>query len=500
MKLIVSKHGAAFRISLAAHAFLLLTAGAGFAQPVSFEKAKNFTVGVNPVFVVTGNFNDTVDAFTDIAVVNNASERVSILLGDGDPATLTFTTRPSLPVGNSPLGAAVGDFSNDTHQDIAVANFGGDNVFIRLGVGDGTFTSLSPDLAAGNGPIFIAVADFNNPPDGNLDLAVANHKSNNVSIFMGNGDGTFTEATGSPIAVGNRPISIAVQDFDGDGNLDLAVSNFGGKSVSILLGNGSGVFSPATQCDTNLVATCAVGGQPVSIVTGDFNGDGLPDLATADQIGRKVSILLGNGTTTPTTGLFDDARKFSLGNKTPVSLTTADFNGDGALDLAAAHFPGHRLSVLLGNGDGTFGNRKTFSTPGSQFDIATDDINGDGRPDLAVANGKLSVLLNDTVFPGPAPSITVTTPDGGESWPIGIPQDITWTSTDINTAPNDKVRIYISRDSGVKWKTLIKSTLNDGTHTWKVKGPATTTARIKVCSVNYPAICDTSNADFSIVP
>jgi len=477
--------------------FFLLTAGASSAQPVSFEKAKNFTVGVNPVFVVTGNFNDTADAFTDIAVVNNGNERVSILLGDGDPNNPGFTTPPSLPVGNSPLGAAVGDFNNDTHQDIAVANFRGNNVSIRLGIGDGTFTSVLPDLSAGNGPIFIAVGNFNG--DSNLDLAVTNHRSDNVTILLGNGDGTFTPASGSPIAVGNKPISIAVEDFDGDGDLDLAVSNFGGKSVSILLGNGSGDFSPATKCDTNLVATCAVGGQPVSIVTGDFNGDGLPDLATANQIGGNVSILLGNGTTTLTTGLFDDATKFSLGNKVPVSLTTADFNGDGALDLAAAHFPGNRLSVLLGNGDGTFGNRKSFSTPGGQFAIATDDLNADLKPDLAVANGKLSVLLNDTEFPpGPAPSITVTAPDGGESWGIGTTQNITWTSNDIHTQNNDNVRIYISRDSGLKWKILIKSTPNDGTQTWKVKGPAKTTVRIRVCSVNFPAICDTSNADFTI--
>jgi hypothetical protein len=496
MKRIAIQHdGSALRRSFAAVAFILLTAGVGFAQPVSFEKSKNFTVGANPVFVVTGDFNE--DGEIDLAVVNNASEKVAILLGDGDPATLGFTKPPPLPVGNSPLGAAVGDFNNDGHLDLAIANFRGDTVSIRLGIGDGTFTSVLPNLSPGNGPIFIAIGHFNG--DSNLDMAVANHTSGNVAILLGNGDGTFTEASGSPITVGNQPVSIAVADFSSppDGNLDLAITNFAGKTVSILLGDGSGNFTPS-DCRTD-ESTCNVSGQPVSIVTGDFNGDGLPDLATANELGKNVNVLLRNpDVDVLVKGLFAEARRFSLGDGVPVSLTTADFNGDGALDLAAAHFPDNRLSVLLGNGDGTFGHRKSFSTAGGQFAITTDDFDGDTKPDLAVANGKLSILLNDTEFPGPTPSITVISPDGGESWPIGTSQTITWSSNDITTIKNHNVQIYLSRDSGATWKSIIKSTPNDGSQIWKVKGPAKTTVRIKVCSVNFPAICDTSDADFTI--
>jgi hypothetical protein len=481
-----------FSILFPAVALILLTAVAGFAQ-VSFEKAKNFSPGNLPAFVVTGNFDG--DADVDIAVVTNGNNKVSVLLGDG---TGDFPGLSSFAVGNSPTGAAVGLFNNDAILDMAVANFRGDSVTILLGNVGGTFTeepTASP-MAAGNGPFFVAAGHFDS--DGNLDLAVANHTSGNVSILMGNGDGTFDPAVN--IAVGNQPVSIAVADFDNDADLDLALTNFAGRSVSILLGTGSGGFTPVTKCDTDLAATCTVPGQPVSIVTGDFNGDGLPDLAVASEQGKNVSILLRNpAPDVPTLGLFAKAKHFGLGNRIPVSLTTADFNGDGALDLAAAHFPGKKLSVLLGNGDGTFGSLKTFSTVSGQFAIATDYFNADLKPDLAVANGKLSVLLNDTVFPGLAPSITVTAPDGGESWSIGTPQNITWTSNDIITA-NDNVRIYLSRDSGATWKTIIKSTPHDGTHTWKVKGPAKTTVRIKICSVNYPAICDKSDADFSIVP
>ncbi len=507
MKIISIQHAraAAFAVFLAAYGFV--PDAAGLAQALSFGKAKNFTVGTNPVFVVAGDFNN--DSAVDLAIVNNINNKVSILLGDGFggfPKPSGSNKYPEFLVGRSPLGAAVGDFNEDGNLDLAVANFRDDTVTILLGNGLGAFTEASGSpIPVGDGPIFIAVGDFD--ADGFLDLAVANHgsdnSSDNVSIFLGNGDGTFIEAAGSPITVGSppvssQPVSIAVGDFDNDGNLDLAVANFVDKSVSILLGDGSGDFSVAPNCDIALLNICTVGTQPVSVVTGDFNNDGVADLAVANESTKNVSILLGNAVTTA--GLFQAAQNFKLG-KIPVSLTVADFNGDGALDLAAAHFPGKQLSVILGNGDGTFGKPKKFSTVAGQFAIATDDFNGDGEPDLAVVNGKLSVLLNKTTFPDPGASITVTAPNGGESLTIGSTQTISWSFSLLT----GKVKISLSRDSGATWKPIIASTPIDtdpatdaGSATWKVTGAATTTARIRVCSVTYPGICDSSDADFAI--
>jgi hypothetical protein len=486
-----ARAGKILRPVLAAIPWVLLAAAAS-AEPLSFVKSKNLSVGNLPNFVITGDFNE--DSFSDIAVVNNRSERVAILLNDGAgnfPLPSGQSAYYSFPVGNSPTGAAAGDFNNDSHLDIAVVNFRGDNISIHMGDGTGTFTRVNCtatlNCPSTNGPFFIAAGHFN--ADADLDLAVANHTSGNVSILTGNGDGTFAPAV--KFDVGSQPVSIAVEDFDNDGNLDLALTNFAARSVSILLGDGLGAFT-LTDCNAAR-QECRVPAQPAAIVTGDFNGDGKADLATANQTGKNVSILLG---TEDPADLFPATKNFGL-DKTPVSLTTADFNGDGALDLAAAHFPGSLLSILLGNGDGTFGHRKNFSTHGGQFNIATDDFNSDGQPDLAVANGKLSVLINATVFPGAASSITVTAPDGGESWPRGSPQNIAWASNGLLAS---KVRIYISRDSGVKWKILDRSTDNSGSLAWTVKGPADAQVRIKICSVDYPAICDASDGDFSITP
>ena len=175
-----------------------------------------------------------------------------------------------------------------------------------------------------------AVGDFNG--DGTLDLAVTNIDNDTVSVLLGNGKGNFALAS-SP-ATGSEPESVAVGDFNGDGKLDLAVANTGGSTVSILLGDGTGNFT--------LVSSPAVGSHPTSVAVGDFNGDGKLDLAVTsgqyDIGGQAVSILLGDGT-----GNFTLAASLDL--TLPTSVAVGDFNGDGKLDLVVAKRrllrPGH---------------------------------------------------------------------------------------------------------------------------------------------------------------
>jgi hypothetical protein len=300
-------------------------------------------------------------------------------LGAGQTA-LNWLNSPSPATGSLPYSAAVGDFNGDGIPDLAVANNWGNTVTILLGKGDGTFTP-APSPATGSGPIFVAVEDFNG--DGIPDLAVANAASDTVTTLLGNGDGTFTPAA-SP-ATGKQPWSIAVGDFNRDGNADLAVTNLGDDSVTILLGNGDGTFTPAPNLVTN--------GYPEFVAVGDFNGDGIPDLAVATVptanstvTNGTVTILLGNGNGTftpapsPVTGFF------------PVSIAVADFNGDGKADMAVTNFASSTLTILLGNGDGTFTPAASQATGDVPSSIAVADFNGDGKADLAVTNTSLNSL------------------------------------------------------------------------------------------------------------
>jgi dienelactone hydrolase len=188
---------------------------------------------------------------------------------------------------------AVGDFNRDGQLDLAVANQGSDNVSVLLGNGDGTFrTVVNYSTGPGSFPRSVAVADLNG--DGKLDLVVGDSSSNNVGVLLGNGDGTFQAAAN--YGVGSSPVSVVVGDFNGDGKLDLAVASYG---VSLLLGNGDGTFQAAGNYATSLglISTLAVG---------DFNGDGRPDMAIPDGH-AMVAILLQ----VPTVSLSKSSLKFA---------------------------------------------------------------------------------------------------------------------------------------------------------------------------------------------
>jgi hypothetical protein len=309
------------------------------------------------------------------------------------PGTAGLNLIPSMLPEFSPTTLAVGDFNGDGIPDLAVSEFGID---ILLGNGDGTFKARV--LAPGNLPYieFIAVGDFNG--DGKLDLAVAycndtfpTTQPGAVEILLGNGDGTFNLAAASP-ATENTPTAIATGDFNGDGNLDLAIPNGSSNTVTILLGNGNGTFTAA--------ASPATGNSPSSLVVGDFNGDGKPDLAVTNATDNTVTILLGNGD-----GTFKAAASPVTGNR-PSAIAAGDFNGNGKVDLAVANAAGNTITILLGNGDGTFIAATGPAIAGPICSpIAVADFNGDGVADLAVGGNAPALFLGngDGTFTPSAP-------------------------------------------------------------------------------------------------
>ncbi len=350
--------------------------------------------GTFPLPIVVGDFNG--DGKDDLAILNENSQSVTILLGKGDGA---FTTvADSAITGMNPSAMAVGDFNGDGKLDLAISNLGENSVNILLGNGNGTFgAGASPGTGAQ--PVAIAAGDFNG--DGKLDLAVVNQGSYNVTVLLGDGEGGFTPAAASP-GVGAEPEGIAVGDFNGDGKLDLAVTSALNSNVTILLGNGDGTFLSAA-------AAPATGPGPNAIATGDFNGDGIIDLAVANQGDCAVTILLGNGD-----GTFAPAAPSAV---TPgissYSIAVADFNGDGKPDLAVANNGSGHATILLGNGDGTFAATASPPAPGANpWGVAVGDFNGDGLMDLVTANSEANSVSVMLQLPrtGTAPIIATPSP------------------------------------------------------------------------------------------
>lgn len=337
-----------------------------------------------PLFVTSADFNG--DGKPDLAVANGNSSVVTVLLGSG---TGTFVPWTDLTTGTNPRSIAIADVNSDGKPDLAVANRDAHTVSVLLGNGNGTFTGTTSipipkvaSFASEATPVSVSIADMNR--DGKPDLLVANDNSGDVTLFLGNGNGSFDGGTN--IITGSfasNPKSVAVADINGDGKPDFVVANQGANNVAVLIGNGNGTFAAAT--------TFAAGASPTFVASADLNGDGKFDLAVANRDSNNISVLLGNGN-----GGFAAATNFTAG-RSPVSVVIADVNGDGRLDLTAANSDTNNISVLLGNGDGSFAAATNFAAGSSPQSVAIADVDSDGTPDLVSANfnsGNVSVLLN----------------------------------------------------------------------------------------------------------
>jgi hypothetical protein len=290
-------------------------------------------------------------------------------------SSVALGTPASSNAGSSPFYVGTGEFNGDGKLDLIVANLASNDISVFLGNGDGTFQA-AVNYVTGSAPRSVGVGDFNG--DGKLDMAVANN--NNVSVLLGNGDGTFQPAVNYAAASGGQ--SVAVGDLNGDGKLDLVVANNQSNNVSVLLGNGDGTFQAAVNYPAGSGAS--------SVAVGDFNGDGKLDVTVANFGTDNVSILLGNGD-----GTFQTAVNYAAGGGCQ-SIAVGDFNGDGKLDLAVANFATKDVSVLLGKGDGTFQSAMNISVGAQPESLVEGDLNGDGILDLVVGNsgtGSVSILL-----------------------------------------------------------------------------------------------------------
>ncbi|QKG54242.1 FG-GAP-like repeat-containing protein [Hymenobacter sp. BRD67] len=361
--------------------------------------------GTTPFCLTLHDFNN--DGLLDIATTNYGTKTVGVLLGQvggGYAPVVTYATQSAA----HPFGIAAGDITGDGRPDLVVANsISGattGTVSVLPGQAGGTFGTATLVNVGGN-PVTIALGDVTG--DGRLDIVTSlsnGSGSSVVSVVPGLGSGTF----GTPYVYGDSYGSrtgygVALGDLNGDGRLDIAVTNLdsgSGTTVEVLLNQGGNVFSAPTAYATGSGST-----QPTGIAIGDINNDGRPDLATTNYGTNTVGVLLGQAG-----GTFGAATTYATVNAGPRALALGDVNVDGLLDIVTANFNGSSASVLLGLSGGGFGAASpyTIGANSAPWDVALGDLDGNGSLDIAVtgrSNNAIGVLLNTLTAPTSVVSI-----------------------------------------------------------------------------------------------
>jgi hypothetical protein len=382
---------------------ILMNTTAPGAATATFANHVDFAVGANPIGVAAGDLNG--DGLPDLAVANSGANSVSVLLNTTAPGATTpsFAAHVDFATGTQPSAVAIADLNGDGKADLAVADRGSNKVSVLANLTAPGATipvfAASQDFSVGMQPDALAIGDLNG--DGRPDLAVVNAADGTVSVLLNTtapGSGTFTFAAAQSFQTGASPQTIAIRDLNGDGKGDLVVG--GDNSLAVL----ENTTVPGAMTPTFATRqTFATGAGPNAVAVADFNGDGLPDVVTANSGANSVSVLLnrtplGAATekSTFTTTTFHSAAS------QPVIL--GDINGDGKPDIIVSHLFQNYITVLInttppGSSTPTFGAPQTFAAGNSPSSVSLADINGDGKPDIIVGNqndGTISVLINTT--------------------------------------------------------------------------------------------------------
>lgn len=345
--------------------------------PATFVNNAIYGVGDWPWDGTAADFDG--DGDIDIAVVNNTSGTVSILLNDGSG---NFYSNTTYAAGSSPSSLVAADLDQDGDIDIAAANLSSDRVSILKNNGSGFF-SFSNSYTVGDLPEDICAADFDG--DGDIDLATADFGDFQTTILLNNGNATFS--FGDMCGVGRGSYSICAGDFNNDGRPDLATSNMYDNNISILINADDTLFEPGVNV--------ASGGQAQSIATADLDGDGYLDIVVSDVTSKTIMVHNNNGD-----GTFGESLSYSTGDF-PLGICTGDFDGDGDIDVAAATSQSNAVYVHLNNGDGSFALNTRVLVGRGASTVFTADFDGDNDLDLgAVIRGvdSLAVLFNQPVY------------------------------------------------------------------------------------------------------
>lgn len=342
----------------------------------TFENLAIYSTGNQsyPTSIAVADFNH--DHYDDIVLTTSATNTITVLLNSRQGAFVKLT-QYSTGANSSPNALAVDDFNHDNHSDIAVTNYRSSEIGIFFGNGDGTFEDqISYSTGTDSSPNMIAVGDFDG--DGALDILIVDANTNRIDVLFGYVNGSFAEQVTYSITLVNKPSSISINDFNGDDRLDMAVTSSEKATLRVYYGKGDGTFGMSIVYDTGAQSS------PMSLAIGDYNGDQQKDIAIANYATSSVGIFLGyccesfvSSTTYPTGN-----------NSNPYSVALGDVNNDERTDLIVVHSNLDTVGIFLGYGDGTFGDQTTISTGlGSHpISVAVGDMNNDGSLDIIVAN------------------------------------------------------------------------------------------------------------------
>ncbi|GAA4038977.1 hypothetical protein GCM10022409_25800 [Hymenobacter glaciei] len=420
---LITAHRAGRALALAGA--LLAPAGAARAQtPATFAAVSTYPIGAStrPTSVAVADVNG--DGRPDIVTANFTDNTAGVLLGQAGgsfAAVITYSTG----AGSQPFDVAVADMNGDGRLDIVTANFASDNAGVLLGQAGGGFAAVSTyPTGPFSRPSGVALADVNS--DGRLDIVTANYNTDDIGVLLGQAGGGFAAVSTYPAGSSSAPYSVAVADVNGDGRPDIATANGGSSTAGVLLGQAGGGFAAVSTYPVG------AGSRPTSVALADVSGDGRLDIVTANYTSDNIGVLHGQAG-----GGFAAVSTYSTGASTlPTDVAVADVNSDGRLDIVTANYypstyngGGSTVGVLLGQSGGGFATVSTYPTgAGTEpYGVAVADLNGDGKPDIVTANyvsDDVGVLLNTTAAAA-APTLTSVNPASG---PVGTSVTLTGTN------------------------------------------------------------------------
>ncbi len=340
---------------------------------------------------LAGGTNPPPGATLDIIIANRDSSSLDIYLNHGG---LDFGDPISIPAGDSPRDIAAGDLDGNGLADLVVVNRNNNTISILPGLGQGRFGVPSLELPTGVSPRQVVLADITG--DGVLDAAVNNRVSEDISVHIGKSGLLGFLISDAYYPAGITPVSVVAEDFNGDGLPDLATANLRSHDVRVRLNQGGGVFGQERIYPVNYL--------PAFLAAGDLNGDGHMDLLVsclgADEDSFDAMQQHGTLVVLPgrADGTFGTPMVMPLPDQIykPFWLRLGDLSGDGILDLAIGGIGGS-LAVCQGRGDGTFEPGVLMSRfDGRPLGVALGDFDGNGRLDIATSRGIL--YLNDGQF------------------------------------------------------------------------------------------------------